>query len=96
MNLTLLGGGAVATHAMDSTTDKRHPLGTIAIDNFGRTYRYAQVGAVASVAGSLYQAAAPIANHLANTPPAVATGATSFTSTPGATAGRETPYEAGS
>jgi hypothetical protein len=43
----------------------------------------------------MYQSAAPLANHLANTPPAVAIGARSFTYTPGATAGAANLYSEG-
>lgn len=83
-------GGMYANHAT-----QMHPLGTIARTKDGRRFRYSQVGAVDTVAGSLYQAAAPIPNHLANTPPAVAIGATSFTYTPGATAGAANLYAEG-
>lgn len=78
----------------ESSTQK-HPLGTYAETADGRGFRYAQVGATATVAGSLYQGAAPLANHLANTPPAVAIGATSFSYTPGATAGAANLYAEG-
>lgn len=76
------------------TTDQQHALGTRAYTRDGRRFRYAQAGA-ATVAGSLYQGAAPIANHLANTPPAVAIGATSFTYTPGGTGGAANLYAEG-
>ena len=84
--------------AMDSfsaSSTQQHPLGTRATTKDGRSFRYAQVGAADTVAGSVYQSAAPIANHLANTPPAVSVGATSFTYTPGNTAGAANLYAEG-
>jgi hypothetical protein len=74
---------------------QNHPLGTIAMTADGRRFRYAQVGAADLVAGNLIQGAAPLANHLANTAPAVAIGATSFSYTPGATAGAANLYAEG-
>jgi hypothetical protein len=89
---------AVQLYGQDSftsSTTQMHPLNTRAYTSDGRRFRYAQVGAVDTVAGSLYQGAAPIANHLANTPPAVAIGAKSFSYTPGATAGAANLYAEG-
>ena len=78
-----------------SSSTQLHPLGTYAETKDGRGFRYAQAGAADTVAGNLLQSAAPIANHLANTPPAVAIGATSFSYTPGATAGAANLYAEG-
>jgi hypothetical protein len=78
-----------------SSATQLHPLGTKATTKDGRLFRYGQVGATATVAGSLYQMAAPLPNHLANTPPAVAVGATSFSYTPGATGGAANLYAEG-
>jgi len=78
----------------DSST-QFHALGTTAETKDGRVFKYAQCGATATVAGSVYQSAAPVPNHLANTPPAVAIGARSFTYTPGATAGAANLYAEG-
>ena len=78
-----------------SSTTQHHPLGTRGYTADGRRFRYAVVGGTDTVAGSLYQSAAPLANHLANTPPAVAIGAKSFTYTPGATAGAANLYAEG-
>jgi hypothetical protein len=89
---------AVQLYGQDSftsSTTQLHPLGTRGYTADGRRFRYAQVGGTDTVAGSLYQSAAPIANHLANTPPAVAVGAKSFTYTPGATAGAANLYAEG-
>lgn len=94
MNLTLVGGAASGQDSNTSSATQKHPLGTMAYDRLGRKYRYTQAVA-ATVAGSLYQATAPIANHLANTPPAVAIGATSFSYTPGATGGAANLYAEG-
>lgn len=93
--LTLVDGCAAAYGSTQSDSVQRHPLGTLAHDRWGRMYRYCQMGAVDSVAGSLYQSSVPVANHLANTPPAVAIGALSFTYTPGATTGAANLYAEG-
>lgn len=78
-----------------SSATQLHPLNTKALTKDGRTFRYAVIGAVDTVAGSLYQMAAPVTAHLANTPPAVAIGATSFTYTPGAAGGVANLYAEG-
>lgn len=72
-----------------------HPLGTRGVDRHGRVYRYVKAGASDLVAGDAIQSPAIVANHLANTPPAVAIGADYFTYTPGATAGDENQYAGG-
>lgn len=79
----------------DNNATQVHSLGTRAWTNDGRVFRYAQAGASDLVAGNLLQSAAPIANHLARTCPTVAVGATSFTFTPGATAGAANLYAEG-
>jgi len=78
-----------------SSSTQIHELGRRAVTKDGRVFRYAQAGASDTVAGSVYQSAAPVANHLAQTPPAVAVGATSFAFTPGATAGAANLYAEG-
>ena len=78
-----------------SATTAAHALGCVNDSGDGRLFRYAHAGAVATVAGKLYQGAAPIPNHLANTPPDVAAGVKSFVYTPGATAGAENLYADG-
>lgn len=96
MSAKLNAGLTVFAHdifAWDSV--QRHRLGVYAETADGRGFRYGSMGAVAAVAGSLYQGAVPLANHLANTPPAVAIGATSFSYTPGATAGDANLYAEG-
>lgn len=96
VNLGLLAPAAVAgVNIGEYTSDQKHPLGTLGFTRDGRLFRYAQNGAVAGVVGSIYQRAAPIANHLANTPPAVAIGATRFQYTPGATGGAANLYAEG-
>jgi hypothetical protein len=72
-----------------------HALGTSAQTADGRRFRYAQAGAADTVAGNLLQGAAPLPNHLANTPPAVAIGDKSFSYTPGNTAGAANLYAEG-
>lgn len=89
------GGAAVDEDLFEHTTAQSYVLGTLAIDKYGSFYRYCQAGASALVVGELQQRAAPIANHLANTPPAVAIGATSFSYTPAATAGAANLYAEG-
>jgi hypothetical protein len=78
-----------------SSAVQLHQLGTRAETKDGRVFRYGQAGGVALVPGKLYQSAVPLANHLANTPPDVAVGATSFVYTPGATAGAANLYAEG-
>lgn len=82
-------------NSLDFTVDPKHALGTIGVDRAGRTYRYVQAGAVDLVAGNTIQSPAIVVNHLANTPPAVAVGDTSFVYTPGATAGNADQYGEG-
>jgi hypothetical protein len=89
---------AVTLYGQDTFTSsatQMHPLGTRGYTSDGRRFRYAQVGATDTVAGSLYQGAAPVTAHLANTPPAVAIGAKSFVYTPGAAAGAANLYAEG-
>lgn len=69
----------------DSTTVKQLPLGTYAVTRDGRGFRYVQNGAVLLVEGNAIQTAAQKTNYQNLTPVAAAIGATSFTTTPGAT-----------
>lgn len=90
--------GPLMITAQDSFTSSAtqiHSLGSQARTADGRLFRYAQIGAVDTVAGSIYQGAAPLPNHLANTPPAVSAGASSFSYTPGATGGAANLYAEG-
>lgn len=80
------------------TTVQRHPLGTMALSKDGRVFRYGSVGATDTVAGSLYQSAAPIANHLALTSAAQAIGdgyPVPIVVTPAGTAGAANLYAEG-
>lgn len=86
---------ASAVDTFSFTSDQKHPLGAIAVSQDGQVYRYGHAGAVTFVPGSLYQGFAKLTTHLANTPPAVAFGATSFTYTPGATAAVANQYAEG-
>lgn len=73
-----------------------HKLGMAVRTRDGRTFRFCRMGAVAGVAGSLYQASAPVPNHLAQTPAAAAVGATAVTiTTLGATAATQNQYAEG-
>lgn len=85
----------LAQDNFSSSSTKLHALGTQQFTEDGRAFRYALAGAVDTVPGKLYQGAVPLANHLANTPPAVAIGDTQFEYTPGATAGAAGLYEDG-
>lgn len=70
-------------------------LGTKARTRDGRTFILCRMGAVAGVAGSLYQGSAPVAGNLAMTPSAAAVGATSVTLTMGATSVTQNQYAEG-
>lgn len=78
-----------------SSATQIHQLGTKGISDDGRVFRYVKAGAVDLVAGNVLQGPAIVTTHLANTPPAVAIGATSFTYTPGATLGTVNQYAGG-
>lgn len=84
-----------AQDTFTSNATQMHPLNSRGYTSDGRRFRYGSAGASDTVAGSLYQSAAPVANHLANTPPVVAIGATSFVYTPGATVGAANLYAEG-
>lgn len=89
------GLSAFGQDGWTSQATQVHSLGARAETKDGRVFHYAQAGASDTVAGNVLQSAAPIANHLANTAPAVAIGATSFAYTPGATAGAANLYAEG-
>lgn len=94
MNLkaeAIVSGGDTA----ENSATRNHAIGTRFQTRDGRVFRYALAGAADLVAGNVIQGPATIALHLANTPPAVAIGATSFTYTPGATAAAANFYEGG-
>jgi hypothetical protein len=94
MNLqteTVIAGGDTTSNS----TTQLHRIGTRMVTRDGRVFRYAQVGAVDLVAGNVIQGPAITPNHLANTPPVVPVGATSFTYTPGATLGTVNQYADG-
>lgn len=102
-NLGLLSGddaaGADSWNTNLVTTKQLHPLGSIAMSKDGRVFRYCSVGATDLVVGSIYQSAAPIANHLALTAAiqAIGDGISSkpIVVTPGATAGAANLYAEG-
>jgi hypothetical protein len=70
-------------------------VGSRAVSADGRVFRYVKAGAADLVAGNVLQGPATLPNHLANTPPAVAVGAKSFTYTPGNTAAAAQFYAGG-
>lgn len=78
-----------------ASTTQKHSLGARAQTNDGRVFRYCQAGGADLVAGNVIQSSAPVTAHLANTPPAVAIGATAFTYTPGAATGAANLYAEG-
>ena len=95
-NIGLLAPSAVSgINIGEYTSDQKHPLGTLGLTRDGRIFRYAQAGASALVVGNILESAAPIPNHLARTPPAVAIGDKSFSFTPGATGGAANLYAEG-
>lgn len=94
MNLqteTVIAGGDTTSN----TLAQLHRLGTRMVTKDGRVFRYVLNGAADLVAGNVIQGPAIVPNHLANTPPVVAIGATSFTYTPGATLGTVNQYADG-
>ncbi len=95
-NLSAVAGSqGVGIDTLSWGTTQLHALGTIAVDQVGRMFRYAQAGDTALVPGNLQQGIPKVTAHLANTPPAVAIGATSFTYTPGAATGVANLYAEG-
>lgn len=86
---------ALGQDSFTSSATQVHPAGTRGITKDGRWYRYCLAGAVDLVAGNVIQSSAIVTAHLANTPPAVAIGATSFTYAPGATLGTLNQYAEG-
>jgi hypothetical protein len=94
-NLSQMAGIGVGVDTFSWGSTQLHPLGTMAFSRDGRIFRYCQAGASDLVVGNIVQSAAPVANHLANTPPAVAIGDKSFLYTPGATAGAANLYAEG-
>lgn len=95
MNFRPFGPQTFNSDSWSSSVDQQAPLETRAEDRQGRVYRYARAGIVDLVAGNVLQGAPTIPNHLANTPPIVALGATSFLYTPGATAAAANYYAGG-
>src|SRR4051812_48849027 len=85
---------AFGQDGFSSSSTQIHELGRRAVTKDGRVFRYCQAAAD-TVAGSVYQSAAPISTHLARTAPIVAVGATSFTFTPGAVGGAANLYAEG-
>lgn len=95
-NLSGLPGPlAVAYDMYTFDSVQRHPLGTMAVTKDGRIFRYSQAGDTLLVVGNLLQAIPKVTAHLANTPPVVAAGATSFSYTPGAATGVANLYAEG-
>ena len=56
--ISLRGGEEYESHQY-----QRHALGTKAVSQDGRVFRYAEMGGTAGVPGKLYQTVVPIANH---------------------------------
>lgn len=97
--LASMASGADMWNSNLVTTKQLHPLGSLAMSKDGRMFRYCSMGATDSVVGSIYQSAAPIANHLALTSAAQAIGdgvsGKPIVVTPGATAGAAQLYAEG-
>lgn len=86
---------AIGQADLVSTATQAHRLGTRVVSDDGRVFRYCKAGVSDLVAGNVIQGPAIVTAHLANTPPAVAIGATSFTYTPGAVLGTANQYQDG-
>lgn len=87
--------GGISTYGAQTNFGQQR-LGDAIRTRDGRVFKFAVMGGTAGVAGSLYQAPAPVANHLAQTPAAAAIGATQVViSTLGATAATENQYAEG-
>lgn len=77
-------------------TYQRHDLGTKATSSDGRVFRYSKMGSTVAVAGNLYQAVVPIANHLnIACDVARAVGATAISATDGGTGGGKDDFAEG-
>ena len=87
----LVGGIGVGSGTTPAAFGQLH-LGNAIRTRDGRTFRFCRNGATAAVAGSMYSASAPVANHLALTPAAAAIGATSVTVALGATLASQNQY----
>lgn len=93
------GGIQISAQDIYSTSQYRqHQFGTMGVDKYGDLYRYAQIGAVAAVAGKLYSAPTQITNHhnIAASAAVTANGKVhKVTLTLGATAAAENEYAGG-
>lgn len=80
----------------EQASEQLHALGAKISLGDGRVFHYGQMGAVAGVAGSLYQSALPIGNHTnMAAAAAVVVGARRIQVTPGATGGAANLYSEG-
>lgn len=87
---------AAAQNIYVESSIQQHALGERMVAPDGRVFRYAKMGAVAGVAGRLYQAPIEVTDHQNLAPTAaVAVGATSVTVTLGATAATANQYAGG-
>lgn len=77
----LQGENISSTDTFTADATQKLPMGTRGYTKDGRIYHYGSVGAVAAVAGSLFQGSVPIAGNLAQTPAVAAIGATQVTIT---------------
>ena len=94
MNLTTFAEVS-PRQVMDSSSVQQLPLGTLMFTRDGRGYRYCRNGAVLLVAGNQIQTAIQKTNYQNLTPVAAAIGATTFTTTPGATASTANQFAEG-
>lgn len=85
----------LAINAVSHPSNPPMRLGSRGFTRDGRAFRFCKAGAVDLVAGNIIQGPAIVTTHLANTPPAVAIGDTSFIYTPGATLGTVNQYAEG-
>lgn len=91
----LLNPGDLTSNFASAADAGNVSLGAKAFDNAGNAYRFAQVGATATVPGKLYQASAQVANHQNCAVATTAAAATSLTVTLGNTAATANQYAGG-
>lgn len=75
---------AVGQGQFSSSVAQLATLGSRVMSSDGRVFRYCKAGGGPLTAGTVCQGPATLTQHLANTPPVVPVGATSFVYTPGA------------
>lgn len=93
--LTGTGPQVVAAELFSDSSTQLHKLGELVHTNDGRSFRYAEAGGTALVAGKLQQSSAQVTNHQDLTPSAASVDDKSISVTLGATAAAENLYAEG-